>query len=184
MLKIKKYSTETALSPREIINLSFPTDKRNSKWVAPARTEVTRRGYCVYTVTKNPGERSRTHKVLINMPVDYKGSFNRCPEVKLLCDCKRNLFVWNFAQDEHGIAIKNVTNFEPPVITNPAEVPGCCKHTLVALRLLLRANPRWVSPASVAQEAAKAYDNNPIKLTNLRDTLTRIRGGKPTPDNT
>jgi hypothetical protein len=166
-----------AIPASEVVKNSFPTDKRNAKWVSPAQVETTRRGYCVYTITKNPGERARKHKVLIHMPPTYIGAFNRCHGVKTLCDCMRHLFVWNYAQDENGIAIRNVTNGEPPVITNPEEIPGACKHQIVALRLLLKANPRWVPPAglSVKQEVAQ---RKAVKLTTLHDELTRLRLGQ------
>ncbi len=179
MARAPRGTAETALTPAQVVRNAFPVDKRNAKWTAPARTELTRHGYCVYTITKMPGQRSRTHKVLVNMEPGYAGSFGRCPEVTLDCTCARYLYVWNYALDEHGLAIRNRTNYEPPTITNPEEVPGCCKHAVVALRHLLRVNPRWRTPPAEEQAQRARTRSVPVKLTDLHDELARLRGKRP-----
>lgn len=166
---------ETALKAGDIVRNSFQVDKKQARWVAPARMEVTKSGYCVYTITKKPRERSRTHKVLCQMEPGYTGLFENCPSVKVDCDCARFLYVWNYALLEHDAAIRDRTNTEPPVVTNPREVPGICKHGIIALQALRKANPRWTPPANAVTASTKS---NAISLTDLHLTLKRIRDGR------
>lgn len=41
-------------------------------------------------------------------------------------NCSRHLFVWNYALGVHGAALRDRTNGQAPVETNPDEKPGCC----------------------------------------------------------
>ena len=194
-------SIESAIRAKDIVKHSFPTDHRNARYVAPARVELTKHGYCVYTITKIPGERARTHKVLINMAPGFTGTFSRCPSVRVDCDCARHKFVWNYALQEYDAAIRERTNGQPPVITNPTEEPGACKHMVVAIQYLSKLNPRWTSPYKQregdtpwsrnhfqATDAGASPDTQRIdsatgrpaavKLTTFRDAHRKIRNGQ------
>jgi hypothetical protein len=120
-----KFNKEEALKPKEIVDHSFRLDKKNARYVAPAKFEYTKKGYKVTTITKIPRQKARTHKVLINPDPDFSGPFKKA-NVKIDCDCGRHLFVWNYALLQYDAAIRDRTNHQPPIITNPAEIPGCC----------------------------------------------------------
>lgn len=176
MVKPLNPTSEIALKAREIVNNAFKTDKKNTRFVAPARIENIPRGYRVSTITKIPGQRSRLHRVTVFMERGYHGPFTRCPHVKVGCDCERYKFFWNYALLQRDAAVRDRTNGEPPVVTNPEEIPGICKHGIIALRLLIRDNPRWVPPATT-----KLFENDrpkTVKLAELRQTLRGIHGQK------
>jgi hypothetical protein len=177
MVKINQVNKhkETALTSRDIIAHSFPLDRRNTRFVAPSSYAKTPSGYKITTVTKIGGQRSRLHKVLIDMDKDFEGEFNDSPSVKILCDCMRFLYVWNWALHHKDAAIKDLTNGEPPVITNPGESPGVCKHGVVALRLLQRTNPIFKRPAKKANSPS---NKKPIALTSLDTGIKRARKGE------
>jgi intein/homing endonuclease len=117
---------EEALRARDITRQAFPVDKRNTRYVAPARLDETTRGWKVTTITKVPGERARAHVVTVHLPRGYEGTLNACPEVRIDCDCSRYVFVWNYALVQKNAAIRDRTNGEAPVETNPQEIAGCC----------------------------------------------------------
>ena len=165
---------ETAVRARDIIKNAFRVDKKNTKYVSPASYDRTKTGFKIGTVTKIPGQRARRHVVRCDMEPGYVGLFNRCPHVRVDCSCERYLFVWNYALNQVDSAIRDRTNGEPPIDTNPAENPGICKHGLIALTLLIRTNPMWDRPAPPAKSSGDR-----IRLSNLDTTLKRVRRGKP-----
>lgn len=169
---VKLVELETAIRAKDIIANTFNVDKKGTKFVSPQRLAITPTGYRCITVTKIPRQRARRHVVRVDMDPDYIGPFNRCPQIKIDCDCSRYLFVWNYALVEHDGAIKDRTNNEPPVVTNPAEHPGCCKHGLVVLKLLQRTNPQWQPPTRKKSTASRL-----IALTSLDKELQRVRKG-------
>ena len=171
----KRYQSETALKARDLVANSFTADKRNARGVQVRNLTQTDEGYRMITVTKEPGKRARAHVVICNMEPGYSGSFRRCPHVRIACDCGRYKYVWNYALLEHDSAARDYTNSEPPVVTNPREVPGACKHALVMLRYLIADNPRWEPPAVVKRARHRVLDAKPIKLTSVHDTLMRLR---------
>ena len=159
---------EVALRAKEIVNNSFKTDNRNAIHVAPANLQTTSRGWKVTTVTKIPGERARLHQVRVNMPKGYMGKFAKCPEVQIDCDCMRHLFVWNWSLIQKNAAIKDRTNGQPPDITNPGYVPGCCKHGLVAIKSMLAVDPSW--PASTIGHPAHPKVGKPITIDTIKQS--------------
>jgi intein/homing endonuclease len=117
---------EVAMRAKDIVNNSFKTDKRNAKSVFPGPIIKTHTGFRMVTVTKIPKQKARQHIVKVDMDPSYTGPFNRCPNVKVDCDCGRFLYTYNYALDKHDAAIKDRTNQDPPSVTNPNEVPGIC----------------------------------------------------------
>lgn len=160
---------ETALRAQDLVNRSFRGDKQRSKYVSPAKLIPTPDGYTMTTITKVPGERARAHAVHIEMEPGYKGRFNKCPHVRIDCDCMRHLFVWNYALLQKDSALVDHTNGQPPVITNPAEVPGCCKHAIVAIRYLMKSNPTFNPPVNPGKDGKKV-----VRLKNLKTALKRV----------
>ena len=111
-------------------------DIRNSMYVKPklSGSRVIRGK----TITSIPWENeSREHFQSIK-PKDpsYKGKIVDCPSVVVTCDCKRYQFYWEYAL-HHNLAAKIIhCNGNPPIITNPLLVPGCCKHLYVIMQAL------------------------------------------------
>ena len=168
MVKIADLN-EASLKAKEIIRNAFPLDKSNTKFVAPAKLERTSKGFKCTTITKIPGQKSRTKTVLCNLEPGFNGYFNACPSVTVDCSCARYLFVYNYALNQHDAAIKDRTNGEPPVVTNPENVAGCCKHGVLVLKMLSTMNPYWIA------SKAAANSGKPIRLTNLDQMLKKIR---------
>ena len=166
---------EEALRAAEIVNNSFRVDKRNTRHVVPVKLENKSLGYHVTTITKIPGQRARRHLVKVYPQIGYKGRFNACPHILVDCDCQRFLFVWNFALMKHDAAIDDRTNGEPPIVTNPEQIPGACKHSIVALRLLAKQNPTFITQE--VPNARSGREHGSIPLTSLNSMLKRIRKG-------
>ncbi len=134
---------KSSLKPGDVIRETFRTDKRNAIYVRPMQLKVKPWGYEMITITKKPKEEMRKHLVKCEMPPDYEGSFKRAQGIKLDCDCQRHVFVWNYALNRANAAIKDRTNGEPPVVTNPWEKTGGCKHITVFLATMVKVNPYW-----------------------------------------
>ena len=175
LFQFRRQHKETALKAKDIVSKAFKTDKQNTRYVAPYKVVETRNGWHVRTITKIPGQRSRLHTVTLLMPKGFSGTLNSCPDVAIDCDCSRYLFVWNYALNKQGAAIKDRTNGEPPVVTNPQEVPGCCKHSVVAIGTLAKLNPRWPSRV-VTNDTSSGY-GKPVKLSTMQEMVRRIRRG-------
>jgi hypothetical protein len=164
---------EVAMKARDILRNTFPTDRKTARFVSPARVDDLKTGWRVITVTKVQGQKPRLHAVTLKMPKGFEGTLSSCRDVKIDCDCERYTFVWNFALNEHGAAIKDRTNGEAPVITNPNNTPGCCKHSLVAIGAMLRLNPRWPT-RKVTNDQSPGY-GKAVRLTNLREAINQTR---------
>jgi hypothetical protein len=55
------------------------------------------------------------------------------------CDCDNHLFYWEYALYHHGSAKIRRSNGQPPSVTNPGLVPGCCKHVYAVLKEMAKA---------------------------------------------
>lgn len=170
-LKQFRRHKETALKAREIVKSTFPTDRRTSKFVTIAATKEIPRGWRVVTITKEKGHRARTHVVMVKLPPRYEGRFRSCPDVKIDCDCSRHLFVWNYALGVRGAALRDRTNGQAPVETNPDMSPGCCKHALITLRSLIAVDPEF--PGRRVTAAGHQREGRVVNLTTLRQALNR-----------
>tara|TARA_Y100001963_G_C6790611_1_gene455187 strand:+ start:3141 stop:3770 length:630 start_codon:yes stop_codon:yes gene_type:complete len=82
-------------------------------------------------------DRETPHQVtVIGLNPDLKLS-DRKQKVMVSCDCENYLYVWEYANAKHGAAKIIYGNGEAPVMTNPGESPGLCKHaSAVADRIL------------------------------------------------
>ena len=133
----------TGQGAQTFVNKAFDTDRRNTRFVRLARVAQTASGWRSTTVTKIPGERARYHLQKVR-PADptYRGSVRSCSHLRVDCDCKRYLYVWNHALFTKDLALFDRTNGNPPVITNSTGQPGICKHGIIVLRYLVRSNPQ------------------------------------------
>ena len=156
----------TAVRAKTIVNNTFRTDRRNAEFVRPAGLKIQSWGYEMRTITKKPKEAIRRYVVSVRLPTDYVGHLSRCKDVKVDCTCSRYMFVWNYALNKAGAAIVDRTNGEPPVVTNPNLKPGICKHGLIALQFLLKADPHW--PSSGARRPAGSDPNSKKRRVSLK----------------
>jgi hypothetical protein len=57
--------------------------------------------------------------------------------VKVSCSCPDFLYRWEYALWKNGAADIIHSNGEPPIDSNPNNVPGCCKHLLATYSYLV-----------------------------------------------
>lgn len=56
-------------------------------------------------------------------------------KVLVQCTCEAYVYNFEYANARHGAAYLIYSNGEPPVWTNPAMWPGCCKHIIALAKL-------------------------------------------------
>jgi hypothetical protein len=64
------------------------------------------------------------------------------PKVLVDCSCSNYAFMWEFSLSTWGAAKIKRSNGEPALVTNPSNVPGCCKHLYAVGRCNVRGLPR------------------------------------------
>jgi hypothetical protein len=69
--------------------------------------------------------------------VEFKG---RGPEAEVLvtCSCPDHMYRWEVALTKKGGSKVLYSNGEKPVVQNPKELSGCCKHVFAFIKLLQR----------------------------------------------
>lgn len=91
------------------------------------------------TITTIPGEKPRKHFQLVYpRNRNYNGPLYKCPRIVVTCDCKRFLFMWEWALWNQGAAEIIHSNGKPPYQKNPNFLPSGCKHLLVVLNAVKR----------------------------------------------
>ena len=163
---------ETSQKAGDFVRNAFDVDRKNTRYVSLADVRETPRGWRSTTITKVPGERARRHVQLVHPPTGYSGSFRACSGLRLDCDCSRFLFVWNHALNEADLAVRDRTNGEAPVVTNPTGSLGVCKHGVLVLRYLQRENPTFNGTRSEPRSGGPG-DNRPITLTTVRSAMRK-----------
>lgn len=73
---------------------------------------------------------------IIGMDVDSGLPVNR-QRVLLQCDCESYAFTYEYANAAHNAARLIYSNGSPPGFTNPALVPGACKHLIAFAHFLI-----------------------------------------------
>lgn len=56
--------------------------------------------------------------------------------VKVSCSCGDWWSHWEYAVNKRGAADIKYSNGEPPVVQNPTQIPGMCKHLYALARLI------------------------------------------------
>lgn len=99
-------------------------------------------GFWALTITRIPGQSPRKHFCKI-WPRDpkYIGKISECPHVLVTCDCERNKFKWEVANNVHKVSPIRYSDGSMPNETNPNLRYGPCKHLVRLGRVLL--NKRW-----------------------------------------
>ncbi|AQT28705.1 hypothetical protein YOLOSWAG_227 [Erwinia phage vB_EamM_Yoloswag] len=86
-----------------------------------------------------PNKTVRLHECMFLALDDPNKPISKQKRVLASCGCENYVFMWEYANAEHGAARIIYGNGEPPGFTNPAHVPGLCKH-LLALADVIRRN--------------------------------------------
>lgn len=131
--------------PSLLRSVSGYVDVKNARYVKPFRVQKLRDAegkivFRAYTHTNDPRyPPERDHMPSIR-PKDprYKGPITKCPEVLTDCTCARNVFKWEYANALRGNGLIWRGNGEPPLITNPNEHPGLCKHQIALAKWLMQ----------------------------------------------
>lgn len=77
-----------------------------------------------------PNKTVRRHEVMIIGLDDPFKPITKQKRVMCSCTCENWVFMWEYADAEHGAARIIYGNGEPPGFTNPGHAPGLCKHLL------------------------------------------------------
>ena len=125
------------LSLRTILRATPPENMNNSGAVV---LENVRIGVSKTTGNGKAVCRSHTPKetsVKYTTSIEFKG---RGQEAELLvtCSCPDHAFRWEVALAKKGGSKILYSNGEKPVIQNPQEKPGCCRHSFAFIKLLQR----------------------------------------------
>ncbi len=114
-------------------------------YVTAYRTKKTPKGLKVVTASVRhkdplrPNKTVRIHKpVIIGLEDPFK-PIHKQKRVMVSCPCENFVYMWEYADAEHGAAKIIYGNGEAPDFTNPGRAPGLCKH-LTALADLLKRN--------------------------------------------
>ena len=97
--------------------------RTKTKSLRPAVTAV-----CRHNDPYRPDATPRDHKTqIVGRDPDLKLS-DRKQKVLVSCDCENFVYVWEYANAEHGASKIVYGNGEKPDFTNPSHSPGLCKH--------------------------------------------------------
>lgn len=91
---------------------------------------------------KDPFRPNKTVRLHETMIVGLDSPFDKITKQKRVmvsCSCENFVFMWEYADAEHGAARIIYGNGEPPGFTNPGHAPGLCKH-LLALASAMKIN--------------------------------------------
>lgn len=77
-----------------------------------------------------PNKTVRIHKPMIIGLDDPFKPISKQKRVLVSCPCENYVFMWEYANAEHGCARIIYGNGEPPDFTNPGHAPGLCKHLM------------------------------------------------------
>lgn len=58
--------------------------------------------------------------------------------VFISCNCEDHCYTWEYALAAHGATHIIYGNGEPPVMKNPYQIPGCCKHCCGVIARIIR----------------------------------------------
>lgn len=81
-----------------------------------------------------PDAAKRIHESTIIARDEQDTPISKAKAVFISCDCEDWCYRWEYACATYGATRIMYGNGAPPVITNPQEVPGCCKHLVALLR--------------------------------------------------
>jgi len=77
-----------------------------------------------------PSKEVREYEVMFVGLDDPNKPISKQKRVMVSCPCANYVFMWEYANAEHGAGRIIYGNGEPPDYTNPAHVPALCKHAM------------------------------------------------------
>jgi len=92
---------------------------------------------CWHNDPLRPGAVKRVHEVMVFGRDDPNKPISQQP-IFVSCDCEDWCFRWEYAATVHGASKILYGNGEKPFMTNPQEIPGCCKHVSPVLEHIVR----------------------------------------------
>lgn len=92
---------------------------------------------CVHHDPFMPNKTIKKRNVYIIGLEDPKKPVSKQRRVMCSCNCENFAFTWEYALAVHGGAKVLYGNGEPPIWTNPALVPGMCKHIAAVAKKLI-----------------------------------------------
>jgi len=125
------------LSLRTILRATPPETMNNSGTVI---LENVRIGVSKTTGNGKAVCRSHTPKetvVKYTTSVEFQGR-GADTQVIITCSCPDHMFRWEVALTKKGGSKILYSNGEKPIIQNPQEKPGCCRHAFSFIKLLQR----------------------------------------------
>lgn len=108
--------------------------KTKTKSLRPAVTAT-----CRHNDPFRPDAIARDHEVqVVGRDKDRKISDSK-QRVLVSCDCENFVYMWEYANAEHGASKLVYGNGEAPVFTNPSHSPALCKHLVaVATKIIAK----------------------------------------------
>lgn len=86
-----------------------------------------------------PSKEVRDYDVMFVGLDDPNKPISKQKRVMVSCPCANYVFMWEYANAEHGAGRIIYGNGEPPDYTNPAHIPALCKHA-IALAVKIKNN--------------------------------------------
>lgn len=92
---------------------------------------------CWHKDPLRPSAVKRVHEVTVIGLESQTKPISKQSQVYLSCDCEDWVFRWEYAVAKVGGTKVLYGNGDPPVMTNPMEVAGCCKHISCVLETIM-----------------------------------------------
>lgn len=106
---------EKASTTVKVIKVKYGVDKR---------TQIPTAVALVYSKDVNKTGKTGLYKYPVSIGIMKKR------HVHVSCSCPDFLHRWEYALTKRGASSIQYSNGEPPLETNPALQPGCCKHII------------------------------------------------------
>lgn len=85
-----------------------------------------------------PRDPIKRHNVLVYLkePIEVTDAKGQAPwlfsgknvNVIVSCTCENHMYMWEYALTHFSASFIKYGNGDPPLVTNPALIPACCKH--------------------------------------------------------
>lgn len=125
-------------TPRLFINNAVDVEAAK---VEMKRTRTARPVIAGRMVTYDPWRNGRIRRVhetyIVGMGEDDKQVVNRHKKVLVQCSCESFVFTFEYANATVGASRMIYCNGQPPNFTNPAFIPGMCKHLIALAKIAM-----------------------------------------------
>lgn len=121
----------------DVINLGREIIVDNSKRGKTMKGFPTFTMMCWHRDPLRPFATRRDHEVTVIGLDSQTDPISKQSRIYVSCDCEDWVFRWEYAVAKCGATKILYGNGDAPVMTNPMEVPGCCKHLSHALEVII-----------------------------------------------